>query len=386
MQPSDFGPTAPGRIARTAGDYWAYIPHPLPPSLDADWAITTLAAEAHAALGELSGLMRSLPNPHILFAPFLRREAVLSSRIEGTQASLGDLALHEADSPGAVRPSDVREVANYVAALEHGLLRRQELPICLRLIREMHGKLMEGLSAEHLTPGEFRRSQNWIGRPGSTLADATYVPPPTAELMPALDAFERYLHQDTDLPPVVRLALIHYQFEAIHPFLDGNGRIGRLLILVLLVDWGLLPGSALVLSAYFERTRSNYYAHLLAVSQRGAWRAWIVYFLQGIADESRDAIRRSGRLLALREDYRERVQRESRASGTALRLVDALFESPALSIPRTAATHGLTQRTVQLHVARLEELGILKESSGRRRNRIFVAQGILDILAADNEA
>lgn len=386
MHPSDFGPTAPGRVVHTAAEYWAYIPHPLPPPLEPDWEITNVAADAHAALGELSGLMRSLPNPHLLFSPFLRREAVLSSRIEGTQASLGDLALHEAGTPGLVRSPDVREVANYVTALEHGLERRQVLPVSLRLIREMHGKLMAGPMAAHLTPGEFRRSQNWIGRPGSTLANATYVPPPAAELMSTLDAFERYLHMAEDLPPVIRLALIHYQFEAIHPFLDGNGRIGRLLILLLLVDWGLLPGPALVLSAYFERTRPAYYARLLAVSQQGAWRSWIEYFVRGIADESRDAIRRSGRLLALRDDYRSRVQRDTRVSGSVLRLVDALFESPAITIPRTAAAYGLTQRTVQLHVARLEALGILKESTGRQRNRVFIAPGILNILADGDES
>ncbi len=383
MQPSDFTSKAAGQVLKAVGSYWAFVPHPLPPTIDLDWSLAGLAMEAQRSLGELAGLLRAMPNPHLLYAPFVRREAVLSSRIEGTRATLQDLMIHEAGGPSAGLPADVQEVANYVRALEYGLERRGSLPVSLRLLREMHGLLFEGLGAAQLTPGEFRRSQNWIGRPGSSLQDATFVPPPGDHLDQVLGDFESYLHAASDLPPIVRLALIHYQFEAIHPFLDGNGRIGRLLILLLLVEWDILPGPALVLSAHFERSRPAYYAHLLAVSQEGAWTEWIRYFVTGIEAESRDAIRRAEALLALREDYRARVMADTRAPGTALRILEALFGQPALSIPRAAASLELTQRSIQLQVARLASLGILHEATGRRRDRVFVAQGIIDVLNED---
>ena len=380
MKPSDLSPDAPGRLVPVDGTGWAFVPHPLPPVLAIDWELAGLAADATGSLGELAGLMRAMPNPHLLYAPFVRREAVLSSRIEGTRASLQDLVVHEAGGAQAGRSGDAPEVANYVRALEHALARRASLPVSLRLLREMHALLFEGLEAARLAPGEFRRSQNWIGRPGSSLLDATFVPPPPDALDGLLSDFETFLHQDGPLPPVVRLALIHYQFEAIHPFLDGNGRIGRLLILLLLVEWQLLPGPALVLSAYFERTRREYYAHLLSVSREGTWHAWLRYFLGGIVAESRDANRRSRALIELREDYRARVVQDTRSPGSALRILDGLFEVPALSIPATATALGLTQRTVQLQVARLEALAILRETTGRLRDRIFIAPGIIDIV------
>ncbi|MCA1852330.1 MAG: Fic family protein, partial [Beggiatoa sp.] len=217
MQPSDFSPEAPGRVIKVHTGFWAYVPNPLPPPLDPTWQLAGLAAEAHRQVGELAGLARTLPNPHLLIRPFVRREAVLSSRIEGTQASLSDLFFFEAAPTPVQAAGDVLEVANYVKALEYGLTRLADLPVSLRLLREMHERLMTGVRGRHLAPGEFRRSQNWIGPPGCSLAEATYVPPP-ADLMDAtLADLERYVHAHSDLPPLVRLALIHYQFEAIHP-------------------------------------------------------------------------------------------------------------------------------------------------------------------------
>jgi Fic family protein len=248
----------------------------LPSHIEFDRALVSALSDADRALGELAGLGRTLPNPNLLIRPFIRREAVLSSRIEGTQADAADLYAYEAKqlalplSSSAASDTDVREVFNYVRALEYGLERLSTLPVSLRLIREVHDVLMKGVRGEFATPGEFRRTQNWIVWPGCTLKDATYVPP-VAEMREALGDLEKYLYADDPLPPLIRLALIHYQFEAIQPFIDGNGRIGRLLISLLLINWNLQPVPLLYLSAYFERQRDAYYDHLLAVSERGNW-------------------------------------------------------------------------------------------------------------------
>jgi len=381
MQPSDFTEKAPGRPIKTAQDYWAFVPQPLPPALEIDWDLANTLSEADRSLSELSGVARTLPNPHLLITPFVRREAVLSSRIEGTQAGFSDLLFFEA-APSAKPPiEDVKEVANYVSALEHGLARLKDLPVSLRLIREMHERLMHGVRGDSMTPGEFRRSQNWIGPPGCTLADAAFVPPPVAEMTQALSDFEKYLHEPLVLPPLVRLALIHYQFEAIHPFLDGNGRIGRLLITLLLCVEGLLPQPLLYLSAFFEHHRQEYYRLLMAVSQSGSWTPWIAYFLRGIAEQSSDAVKRANLLLSLRQRYREKMQ-SARSSALLLQMVDDLFSTPALDVSGASKRLNVTPRAAQLNVDKLIKSGILKEATGRRRNRIFVAAEIIDIIEA----
>jgi len=383
MLPSDFSSNSPGRVVRASTGYWAYVPNPLPPPVEVDWTLAEPLAEASRRLGELAGLTRTLPNPHLLIAPFIRREAVLSSRIEGTRANVSDLARFEAlpTRKAAASMPDVNEVANYVTALEYGLERLKTLPIGLRLLREVHGRLMKGVRGDHATPGEFRRSQNWIGPPGSSLADATYVPPPVDEMKRALGAFENFLRAPSTLPPLVRLAMLHQHFEAIHPFLDGNGRVGRLLITLLLCEWQLLPAPVLYLSAFFERRREDYYAHLLTVNQHGAWREWILYFLEGVRHESDDAIRRSGRLLDLRQKYRRKLE-AARAPGLSLRIVDQLFEAPAMSVARAAKILDVTPRSAQLTIAKLVDAGILEEATGRKRDRVFVAREILRILEA----
>ena len=381
MQPSDFTEKAPGRPIKTAQDYWAFVPKPLPPALEIDWDLANTLSEADRSLSELSGVARTLPNPHLLIAPFVRREAVLSSRIEGTQAGFSDLLFFEA-APSAKPPiEDVKEVANYVSALEHGLARLKDLPVSLRLLREMHERLMHGVRGDSMTPGEFRRSQNWIGPPGCTLADAAFVPPPVAEMTQALSDFEKYLHEPPVLPPLVRLALIHYQFEAIHPFLDGNGRIGRLLITLLLCVEGLLPQPLLYLSAFFEHHRQEYYRLLMAVSQSDSWTPWIAYFLRGIAEQSSDAVKRANLLLSLRQRYREKMQ-SARSSALLLQMVDDLFSTPALDVSGASKRLNVTPRAAQLNVDKLIKSGILKEATGRRRNRIFVAAEIIDIIEA----
>jgi Fic family protein len=373
------------RVGQGQTAYWAFVPNPLPPPLTFDAALIRSLSEADRALGELAGLGRTFPNPHLLINPFIRREAVLSSRIEGTQADLADLYAFEAGQPTlpgfqpARKEADVREVFNYVRALEYGLERVNTLPVSLRLIREVHARLMEGVRGEHATPGEFRRTQNWIGAPGCTLNDATFVPPPVDEMHTALDALEKYLHSEDEYPPLVRLAFIHYQFEAIHPFIDGNGRIGRLLLILLLVHWGLLPLALLYLSAYFEKHRQAYYDLLLSVSTRGAWREWVEFFLRGVAEQARDAVVRAKRLQDLQLAWRTKYQR-ARGAGLLLGIVDALFAVPVLTPRQVAGQLRVSHPAAMQALRRLEQDQILNEVSGKQRNRLYVAPAIIEAL------
>lgn len=383
MQPSDFVETISGRVIRSPLNYWAFVPRRLPPPLEISWGLAATISEADRAIAELAGIARNLPNPFLLIGPFMRREAVLSSRIEGTQASLSDLFFFEASGGAEQKTPDVREVANYVKALEYGLDRQSELPLSLRLIREIHAKLMHGVRGEHLTPGEFRRSQNWIGPLNCTLMEATFVPPPPVEMNESLAQLELYLHEPSTYPALVRMAFIHYQFEAIHPFLDGNGRIGRLLVTLLLCKEGLLPKPLLYLSAYFERNRTDYYSRLLEVSRRGAWEDWLEFFLTGIREQAIDAMQRSDRLLALWRTYRERTQ-AARASALLLRMIDYLFMNPAVSVPIAARLLGVTVPSAQKSIGRLVNDGILREATGRKRNRVFVADEIIAAIEDDH--
>jgi Fic family protein len=282
---------------------------------------------------------------------------------------------------GIVHPDrpDVLEVANYVSALEYGLKRLAKLPVSTRFMRELHEILMRGARGEHLTPGEFRRSQNWIGPPGCLLKEATFVPPPVEEMKEALSALERYIHAEPSLPPLVRMALIHYQFEAIHPFLDGNGRIGRLLITLLLCADGVLPQPLLYLSAFFERYRSEYYRLLLEVSQLGNWTAWIAFFLRGVAEQSVDALNRAHQLQQLSTQYRDML-RQRKASANLLQLAELLFRTPVLSPKSVAEALKLTYMAAQKNIDKLVDAGILKETTGRKRGRTYVAQQVMEIL------
>jgi Fic family protein len=381
MNPYDFAKESNGRVVKTPLDYWAFIPNPLPPQIELSWNLVKQLSEADRALSELAGTARTLPNPHLLIGPFIRREAVLSSRIEGTQASLSDLLFFEASGSVDPKAPDVQEVANYVKAMEYGLARLKKFPLSLRFIRELHERLMHGVRGEQLTPGEFRRSQNWIGPHGCTLMEATYVPPPVHEIEEALGRFENYLHAPSEFPLLIRLAGIHYQFEAIHPFLDGNGRIGRLLMPLLLCKEGALSEPLLYLSAFFERNRNEYYRLLLAASQAGSWADWISFFLRGVADQSRDAVARSARLLKLWQTYREEFQ-SARSSALQLRLVDELFAYPAITATGAAKFLNVTHRSAQLNIDKLIRKGILKEATGRQRNRVFVASDIIKIIEA----
>jgi Fic family protein len=369
-----------GRLIRAVDGYWAFVPNPLPPQLDWDNPLVSLVSRADLALGTLSGLGEALPNPHLLIYPFIRREAVLSSRIEGTQSSLSDLLLFEATRVEKQR--DVREVQNYVLAVEYGLKRLSELPLSLRLIRELHGILMKGVRGERATPGRFRESQNWIGVPGASLNDAVFVPPPVAEMQENLGQLEKFVNADIDLPPLVELALIHYQFEAIHPFLDGNGRIGRLLITLFLCQRGILTKPLLYLSAFFERYRQEYYQYLLEVSQRGAWRQWIDFFLRAVVEQSGDAVQRARRLLDLHLNYYQ-ISLAKHLPPTAGQLVELIFMRPVLNA-RVAQEHlKVTFPAAQRAINALEEEGILAEITGGKRNKAYAAKEILKILEED---
>ena len=306
---------------------------------------------------------------------------MLSSRIEGTQASLSDLVLFEVAPAAGTPPEDVREVANYVRALEFACQRMDEIPLSLRLIRETHAKLLEGARGANRQPGEFRRIQNWLGAPGSHPTEARFVPPPPGELPACLDEFERFLHAPSDLPPLVRLALVHYQFEALHPFEDGNGRIGRLLIALLLCAAGIVPQPLLYLSAYFDQHRRAYYDHLLAVSRAGAWEPWIIYFLNGVTDQAADGVQRASRLLTLRDDFRARCHAGG-CPAAALRLVDELFRSPAVTLAKTTELLAVTPRAAQGNIKKLVKLGILREVTGQKRNRAYLADEIVRVVEA----
>jgi Fic family protein len=367
----------PGRTVRTPEGYPAFVPDPLPPAIEWTPALVRSLSDADRAIGRLAGEGGRLPNPHLLIRPFLRREAVLSSRIEGTRATLGELLAAEAEDALDRSPADLREVANYVAALEHGIERLATLPISLRLLRELHARLMEGVRDGHASLGEFRRSQNWIGPPGCPPDNATYVPPPPAEMMEALASLEAFLH-DRSLPPLVHAALTHYQLEAIHPFLDGNGRVGRLLIILLLIDRNVLPTPLLYLSAFFEATRRDYYDRLGGVSARGEWEAWLEYFLNGVARQAEDALSRAARINGLLDLWRQTLA-EGPSKATA-GLVDLLGENPFWTIRGVAQRLGVAYTTALRAIRRLEVESILAVVSGAKRDRVYCARAILEIL------
>ncbi len=380
MDPQDYRHSRAGRVLRTRAGYWAFVPAPLPPELTWKPPLLSALASAERHLSRLASLGGALPSPELLVQPFVRREAVLSSRIEGTQASLVDLYHYEAGQLALFEvPSDAHEVHNYVRAMNHGLARRQRLPVSLRLIREIHKVLLEGVRGEHLTPGEFRRIQNWIGPANSTIDTAPYVPPPVAEMQAALGDLEKYIHARSELPPLVQVGLIHYQFEAIHPLLDGNGRIGRLLVILLLVERGLLPQPLLYLSAFFEAHRLEYYDRLLAVSQRGDWEGWLAFFLTAVSTEAADASARVERLQALRADYRSQLETE-RAAARLLQALDVLFERPVLNIRQMEAALGVRYRTAQRYIEKLEQLGMVREITGKARDRLYRADAILQAI------
>lgn len=377
MDPKNFRNSSAGKPIQHPKGYWYFLPADLPPDLNWSPTLISTLVEAERNLAKLASMGSSPTNLNWIVQPFVRREAVVSTRIEGTRASLSDLYAYEAQQLSFLGPdTDADEVHNYVKAMDFGLDRLQTLPVSLRLIREIHTQLMDNVRGEHLTPGEFRRSQNWIGPTGCTLQNAPYVPPPAQEMLAALNQFERFLHTPCELPALVRVALIHYQFEAIHPFLDGNGRVGRLLITLLLFAWDLLPQPLLYVSAYFEANRQEYYNRLLAVSQKGQWEDWLHFFLIGVSSQSLDAVQRITQLQVLYQTCAEQLQVE-RATERLLEVLNLLFERPIVTVRQVEAALDVPYRSAARYVEKFIQLGILREITGQGRNRIFQADEIL---------
>ncbi len=363
-----------GRYVQQPAGYRAFLPAPLPPKppVDLGGPLRALLSEADYALGRLDGAVLTLPNPDLFVFMYVRKEAVLSSQIEGTQSSLQNLLAAEAHLFDPDAPVDVAEVVNYVKAMNHGLARLAELPVSVRLIREIHGVLMEGVRGGRLTPGELRTSQNWIGPAGCTLREATFVPPPPHEVPQALSDLERFLHSESPLPVLVQVGLAHAQFETIHPFLDGNGRVGRLPIAFLLTERKLLARPVLYLSHYFKRHRAEYYDRLQAVRDTGDWEGWLAFFLRGVTEVSGEATRTAAAILRMREDYRSRItERLGRAAGNGHRVMDKLFDHPIVTVATVRTWLDVTPAGANNLVNRLVDAGLLREITGYARNRRF---------------
>ena len=365
--------------------YQAFVPHPLPPQPPLDFAAAELLARkerADQALGRLDGITLMLPDPQLFLYQYVRKEALLSSQIEGTQSSLSDLLLFEADAAPGVPMDDVEEVSNYVAALNHGLrrLRDDGFPLSLRLIREMHALLLRGGRGAGKQPGEFRRGQVWIGGPSPALAH--FVPPPPEALPDALAAFERFLHEPPGgMPPLVKAALAHVQFETIHPFSDGNGRLGRLLIALILCHEGVLREPSLYLSLYFKRRRGDYYDMLNGVRVRGDWEAWLGFFLDGVAETAQQAVDTAQRLLALLAEDRARIAALGKRAGNVGVVFEQFARRVVLGVPQVVPDIALSAPTIRAGVRALEDLGIVNEVTGQQRHRVFAYQQYLDILS-----
>ena len=363
-----------GTYRRQLSGYRAFVPAPLPPNppVRMTGELQKLLSQADLALGRLDGSIQILPNPDLFVLMYVRKEAVLSSQIEGTQSSLQDLLAAEARIFTPESPKDVDEVINYVAAMNHGLGRLSDLPVSVRLIREIHERLLAGVRGHRLTPGELRVSQNWIGPLGCTLNEATFVPPPPELVPQSLSDLETFLHAQDDLPVLIRIGLAHAQFETIHPFLDGNGRVGRLLITFLLVEVGVLHKPVLYLSYFLKQHRTRYYELLQGIRDRDAWEDWLNFFLQGVSEVSVQASETARRILSLREHDRARiVDRLGRSAGSGHRVLEHLYERPIVSVNEIRDLIGFTYTAANQLVDRLVEIGVLEEITGQARNRRF---------------
>ena len=375
------------QVVHTPGEkYRCYLPPPLPPSPAVKLEpMMTLLERAGYAVGGLNGISSILPNPELFLYMFVRKEALVSSQIEGTQCSLSDILRDEAGDETEASFDDVREVSCYVDAMEYGLARMNEgFPLSLRLIREIHGRLLAQGRGAGKQPGEFRTSQNWIG--GSRPGNALYVPPPPERLMEFLGPLELFLHEeDPPLPVLVRAAMVHMQFETIHPFLDGNGRLGRLLITLLLCHAGVLREPLLYLSLYLKQNRSEYYRLLQEVRERGNWEDWIRFFLRGVQETAEQSVETARRILALLANDRRRVEDSGQAASSTLRVFQVLDRSPVVTIPRVAEKTGLSYPTVQAAIDRLEKREILGRYGSGKRNKRYAYKAYLDILSEGTE-
>ncbi|MCC6423634.1 MAG: Fic family protein [Phycisphaerales bacterium] len=379
-------PYVSGRYIRQSTGYSAFIPNPLPPDPPIQIAgeLQHLLSQADRSLGRLDGSIQTLPHPDLFVAMYVRKEAVLSSQIEGTQSSLQDVLAAEAKVLSSDRPKDVGDVFNYVHAMNDGLDRLSKLPVSVRLIREIHQQLLAGGRGSRLTPGEVRTSQNWIGPSGCTLAEATYVPPPPHEVPQALGDLEKFINTDGHLPLLIKIGLIHAQFETIHPFLDGNGRVGRLLITFLLCERKVLLKPVLYLSYYFKRHRQTYYERLQAIRDHGQWEQWLIFFLKGVHEVSQQATETARRILLLREQHRAMITDHlGRAAGNGHRILEYLYQHPIITVNEIQKLIGTTYAAANTVVARLAKQGIVHEMTGHSRNRRFMYQDYISLFHED---
>jgi Fic family protein len=363
-----------GRYIKQPNQYVAFIPEPLPPkpSLAIDGAMQTILSKADRALGRLDGSIQTLPDPDMFVFMYVRKEAVLSSQIEGTQSSLNDLLEAEAAIHDADRPSDVGEVLNYVRAMNYGIERLVELPISVRLIREIHEKLMQGVRGKHANPGELRRSQNWIGPGGSTLNDAIFVPPPPHDVERLLLDLEKFVHAENDIPALIKIGLIHAQFETIHPFLDGNGRVGRLLIAFYLCQKEILLKPVLYLSHWFKLHRARYYELLQNIRDKGEWEEWINFFLAGVTSVSLEATETARAIVAMREDHRRRITDHfGRSAGNGLRILESLYTHPFIDNRTVMKRLSISFPAAADLIDRFVEANLLVEITGQERYRVW---------------
>ncbi len=363
-----------GRWLTQPSGYRAFVPAPLPPvpPLQLDDELLALLSRADRALGRLDGVTSVLPNPDLFVAMVVRQEAVLSSQIEGTQSTLEDVLEFEARASNSNTPHDVEEIVNYIRAMNHGLRRLDEFPLSLPLIKEIHAILLEGTRGSGRDPGNFRRSQNWIGAAGATLKTATFVPPPVPDMMDALHEFEKWLHSES-LPTLLHCGLAHAQFETIHPFLDGNGRVGRLLIPFLLCQREILSQPLLYLSLYLKFHRTEYYEHLSAVRESGNWEQWLKFFLRGVAEVSLSATETARSILHLREEGRAKLLAQNGNLALSTRLFDFLFEQPVVTVSAVEKHLGCVYQTAAKLVTNMEtpELGFLEQIGNAKRNRRY---------------
>lgn len=374
--------TRAGRYISQPSGYRAFIPAPLPPKppIELRGELQNLLSEADRALGRLEGSITTLPFPDLFIAMYVRKEAVLSSQIEGTQSSLHDVLAAEAEVFLPGRPRDVDEVFNYVHALYHGLQRLEQLPLSVRLLREIHAELLRGVRGHDKMPGDLRTTQNWIGPRGAPLADAVFVPPPPHEVSEALSRLERFIHAESPLPLLIRVGLVHSQFETIHPFVDGNGRLGRLLITFMLCEQKALQKPVLYLSHYFKKHHQEYYDRLQAVRDKGAWEDWLMFFLKGIKEVSIEAADTARNILILREEHRETIAEQlGRSGANGMRIIEHLYRQPYISVGEVQDIIGATYATANNLVARLVELGILHEATGHKRNRRFLYRDYVEL-------
>ncbi len=361
-----------GSYIRQSSGFSAFIPAPLPPNppISLDAATQRLLSQADQAVGRLDGATQTLPNPDLFVAMYVRREAVDSSAIEGTQSTLQDVLAFELDPHFENLPDDVEEVVNYVRAMNYGLDRLRTLPLSLRLIRELHSELLRGVRGENRSPGAFRTTQNWIGSANATLQTASFVPPPVPEMHISLDNLEGFLHKPGMLPALVHCAISHAQFETIHPFLDGNGRVGRLLISFLLVHANVQHRPLLYLSFYLKRHRFQYYDHLMRIRSDGDWEGWILFFLRGVLETAQEATQTAQRIIKLREEHRGMLMMSGSGANDS-RLLDVLFERPLVNSALISTLLGVSDRTAGKLIGRFSDLGLLDEITGKERYRVY---------------